>query len=268
VLLSQVGEVSCYKSGQEFTYSVEEANRMVGFGNIICGFTWFAEDKCCGGEPTVMIDIKLKDCSENEVKVINECVNAFLENNIGNSIRARSFEGFKLANCLMNLTAGEVAEIWERFWVVEGCWDRGECWGRGKEGFGKGCSFSTVGSGQRRGAITENLEVWDSGAGEIRRFISNIFVCKVNLIRLDILQPVNPMLHTFILDGLDKFLACCCMFHLGWVVSDVTEFVGYIAEMVLLGLEVLQFLTPPSLGEGSGFLHWDMRGYCFLDDSS
>ena len=118
---------------------------MVGFGDIVGRFTGLAEDECCGSEPSVVIYVELEDCPKDNIEMVLECVNTFLEDHIGNSIWTRGLVGFQLSDSLANPAAREVVKAWE--WLgVDGCWwDRGGCWGRGKEGFCKGCRFFTVG---------------------------------------------------------------------------------------------------------------------------
>jgi hypothetical protein len=51
-----------------------------------------------------------------------------------------------------------------------------------------------------------------------------------------------------------------------WVVRDVAELVGFVAEAVFGVLEVCEFLSPPTLGVGAGLGFGDMFRYCLLDD--
>lgn len=62
-----MGDVSCNEGREEFTDGIEEANGAIGFGDIVHWLTRFTKDKGHGGEPVLMIDIKLKDCMEDGI---------------------------------------------------------------------------------------------------------------------------------------------------------------------------------------------------------
>lgn len=51
------------------------------------------------------------------------------------------------------------------------------------------------------------------------------------------------MLYTFVFDGFGEFMACGSMLLFCRVVLDVVEAEGFIAELVLFGLELIEFVT-------------------------
>ena len=65
----------------------------------------------------------------------------------------------------------------------------------------------------------------------------------------NIFEPVDPVSFGSTLNGLGVFSVDLFMFFFGWVVSNVTVFVGFIAEAALLFLEFTEFSVPPYFGK-------------------
>ena len=103
--------------------------------------------------------------------------------------------------------------------------------------------------------VNYGFKVRDSSAGEIRGIVSDIFVSDINFMGLSVSQPVDPVFYTFVFDGFGEFTACHRMFLFGWMVLDVSEFVGFVAEFVLFHSELFQLEAPPASGEQGWFLH-------------
>ena len=72
-----------------------------------------------------MVYVKFKDGSEDEVDVINQRVNAFGEDNVGDAVWTWSFVRFEEADCTFDTAAREEFDTWEWRGVDGFGWDRG-----------------------------------------------------------------------------------------------------------------------------------------------